>query len=59
METSAAGNLIMQMKGTGDVASLEEGREIIRRSFTVQEYEPGRSQRWSDASRRFLGLLEQ
>jgi rhamnulokinase len=59
VETSAAGNLIMQMKGTGDVGSLEEGREIIRRSFEVQEYEPRERERWSEASRRFMELIKQ
>ena len=57
VETSAAGNLIMQIKGTGEIASLAEGREIIRRSSQVLEYEPRDRDRWQEAGRRYLELL--
>jgi rhamnulokinase len=59
VETAAAGNLIMQMKGTGEVASLEEGREIIRRSTELDEYTPQDPERWSALSDRFAELTGQ
>jgi rhamnulokinase len=57
VETAVAGNLIMQMKGTGDVASLEEGREIIRRSTEVREYAPQDTARWGELSARYGKLI--
>lgn len=40
VEATATGNLIMQMVAMGDLASLAEGRELVRRSFEVVTYEP-------------------
>ncbi len=57
VETSVAGNLIMQMKGTGDIGSLEEGREIIRRSSEVREYAPRERGRWEELAGRYGELI--
>jgi rhamnulokinase len=58
-ETTAAGNLLMQLKGTGEIASLEEGRELVRRSSRVREHLPEAAARgaWDQAYGRFLKLL--
>ena len=34
VEATAAGNILMQMVASGEIASLAEGREIIRRSLS-------------------------
>jgi sugar (pentulose or hexulose) kinase len=39
-EATAAGNALTQAMGGGDLASLEEMRDIVRRSFTVEEFLP-------------------
>ena len=36
-EGTAIGNLMMQMVGGGDIASVKEGREIIKNSFDIAE----------------------
>ncbi|MBR2903372.1 MAG: rhamnulokinase [Clostridia bacterium] len=36
-EGTAIGNLIMQMVGCGDIANVQEGRQIIKRSFDIKE----------------------
>ena len=36
VEATAAGNVLIQAIGAGEVRDLEEGREIIRRSFDLQ-----------------------
>lgn len=36
-EGTAIGNLIMQMVGAGDINSVSEGREIVKKSFNIEE----------------------
>ena len=54
VEATSAGNILMQMIGIGDLASLDEGRELIRRSFETERYEPIDSESWDQAYQRFL-----
>ena len=39
-EATAAGNALTQAMGTGQIASLEELRAVIRNSFEVEEFRP-------------------
>jgi len=39
-EASLMGNLMMQMRASGEIADLAEGRDIIARSCNVRTYEP-------------------
>jgi rhamnulokinase len=41
----------------GDVASIAEAREVIRRSFPVEEYEPKNVSAWSEAYEKFLKVI--
>ena len=58
-ETTAAGNLLMQLKGTGEIRSLEEGRELVCRSFRLRLHTPDPAARgdWDEAYGRLLKLL--
>ncbi|MEG1830117.1 MAG: rhamnulokinase family protein [Cellulosilyticaceae bacterium] len=38
IEASAIGNIMMQMKAVGDIATIAEGRDVIRKSFESKEY---------------------
>jgi rhamnulokinase len=57
-ETTAVGNLIMQLIGIGEFGSIEEGREVAAVSSDVVSYEPKNTSAWEDTYRRFLHLLE-
>lgn len=54
VEATAIGNLMVQAKALGDVASIADAREVIRRSFAVEEYEPQNCRAWDEAYERFL-----
>lgn len=57
VEATAIGNIMMQAVAAGDVASIAEARDVIRRSFTVDEYEPRNPAAWDDAYQRFLKIV--
>jgi rhamnulokinase len=42
VEATAAGNVLVQAIGAGEVASLEAAREIVRRSFDIEVFDPAR-----------------
>lgn len=56
IEATATGNLIAQLIALGEVGSLKEGRELVRRSFPVVEYAPVDTAAWDDAYAKFLNL---
>ena len=56
VEATAIGNILVQAMATGDVKSLAEAREIVRKSFDVKRYEPRETKRWDEAYRRFRSL---
>jgi len=58
VEATATGNLMMQAVAAGDVASIAEAREVIRRSFPVETYEPQNTAAWDDAYEKFLTILQ-
>jgi rhamnulokinase len=58
VEATAAGNVLMQMLAGGRIASLDEGREMVRRSFELGSYEPSPVAGWDEAYGRFLGIRE-
>jgi rhamnulokinase len=61
VEATATGNILMQMMALGYIGSLQEGREVVRRSFEPAHYEPGHQagwdQAWDQAYERLLTLL--
>jgi len=56
-ETTSVGNLIIQLKGTGEIKSLEEGRQISLLSSNVIGFEPKEEDIWSEAYDRYLRLF--
>ena len=56
IEATAIGNVMMQAIAAGDVGSVPEAREVIRKSFDMVEYLPQADDRWAAAAERFAKL---
>jgi rhamnulokinase len=52
VEATSAGNVLMQMLAAGDIASLQEGRDLVRDSFQTETYEPRDTDTWEQAFQR-------
>lgn len=56
VEATAIGNLMVQATTAGEVGSIAEARDVIRRSFQVVEYLPRDPGPWDEAHSRFQKL---
>jgi rhamnulokinase len=57
VEATSVGNLIVQLHALGEIGSLSEGRDVVRRSFETKTYEPQNTRSWDDAAARFQKIL--
>jgi rhamnulokinase len=53
VEATALGNLLTQVRASGELSSLAEMREVVRNSGGVQRYEPRVSPAWQEVALRF------
>lgn len=58
VEATAIGNIAVQAMGSGQLASLDDVRRLVRRSFDMTTYEPGERGVWDEAYEGFVQLLE-
>ena len=58
VEATAIGNLLMQGIALGEIASADEAREIVVRSFDVETFETQPEGDWDAAYTRMLKLME-
>jgi rhamnulokinase len=56
-ECTALGNTLVQAIAQGHVPSLAAARELVRRSFELETFEPQDTAVWEDAVARFEPLL--
>jgi rhamnulokinase len=56
IEATAIGNVMIQAVSSGDVSSIAEARQVIRRSFEVSEYTPSNTSSWDEAYVRFCKI---
>ena len=52
VEATALGNLLVQVRASGELSSLAEIRQVIRQSSRVREYLPRSSAAWEEAAAR-------
>ena len=57
VEATAVGNILMQMIALGQISTLAQARQIVRRSFTLSPFEPGDRSGWDTAYMRLLQLM--
>jgi rhamnulokinase len=55
-EATIVGNLLVQALALGELSSLDQGRELVRRSFATTAYEPADRPEWLEARVRFAAL---
>ena len=55
-EATAMGNVLVQAVALGRLASLADGRALVRRSVDVEAFEPGGDAAWDEAYERYLEI---
>jgi rhamnulokinase len=58
VEATACGNILIQALTLGHLESLEALRQVVRKSFSIKEYQPQESEAWSHAFTRFSALVK-
>ena len=53
IEATAIGNILLQMVAVGQLRSLAEGRDLVRRSFPVEVYQPQQTTAWDEVFGQF------
>ena len=55
-EATVNATVLLQALAEGHLASLEELREVVARSYDLVPYEPRNEALWDDAYNRFLAI---
>ena len=58
VEGTIAGNIGVQAIARGDIASIGELRKMVRRSFTLEKYEPQNPDYFQTNEKKFLAVLQ-
>jgi rhamnulokinase len=56
-EATAIGNLMIQAVAAGEVGGIAQAREVIRQSFSVEEYQPVNPTQWNDRYSNYLAVV--
>ena len=59
VEATALGNLLTQIRADGEVGSLAEMREVVRRSTAVETFQPDVKSNWDRAAQIFAHFKDQ
>lgn len=57
VEATAIGNIMMQAFGKGDFVSLDDIRQCVRASFSLEAYQPQDTEAWDQQYQHFIKLL--
>jgi hypothetical protein len=56
-EATLLGNFLVQAMSLGELASIDQAREVVRRSFAPTIYEPQDTAVWREAQERFVSAV--
>jgi rhamnulokinase len=56
VEATALGNVLVQAMAAGDLGSLSDIRDVVRRSEAITEFRPVNADLWQDAWERFVRI---
>lgn len=56
-EATSYGNILVQLIAAGEIKTIEEGLDLLRASFTAQEYLPEKSSLWDEKYEMFKKLF--
>ena len=56
VEGAAIGNLLAQTMALGDIKDIDQLRQIVRNSETVETYQPNHTQQWDMAYQLLLSF---
>jgi len=59
VEATAMGNLLVQVRASGELSSLAEMRAVVHKSSSVATSQPGDADAWEAASARFARLTKE
>jgi rhamnulokinase len=58
VEATASGNLLVQVRSSGELGTLSEMRSVIRKSSEVKTFEPSANPAWEEAAARFAAFAK-
>ena len=58
IEGAAMGNLLTQAMALGDIANLDDLRQVVRNSENVETWTPNHTQQWEDAYTKLLSFMK-
>ncbi len=58
VEGAAIGNLLTQAMALGDIKDLDELRQVVRNSETVEHWTPNHSEAWDEAYQKLLTFIK-
>jgi len=56
VEATALGNVLIQARAAGDLSTLSDIRDVVRRSESIEEYSPDNPSAWDDVWDRFRAV---
>ncbi|MCX6054240.1 MAG: rhamnulokinase [Chloroflexi bacterium] len=58
-EATALGNMIVQLITSGEIADVTQGRQIMMKSFPIDEYDPENQSEWEARFKQYCHMVNQ
>lgn len=57
IEASSIGNGLSQLRALGEIKSIDEGRQIVKQSFEIKDFEPENTEQWLEMKKQYELIL--